>query len=459
MAFPVDYADIARKLTCRKKNQHFKPFLKQDLPKRLHFAKHDRIEALHFYCDPKWQVAKSQSELIKSCNGGFHGSDNLFKNMQALFIAYGPKFKHNTEVQPFENIEIYNLMCDLLEIEPAANNGSHGSLNHLLKKPTYEPSLPKELSEPFQCSVNHSALGNSFGCSCSLPDLTEAGFKAQLMLTPEQESDTKKLNLPFGRPVVLQNSDYCILFNDKYITGYSYNIKMPLWSSYTIGRNEFVSASLEKNPLCLFMDVRIPPGQSQRCQFYHDHPSLKYGFFFPASLRRTSEPTSYSGFSTSNIGPMYDDFKVIWDYFQNVILLKHASEKNGINVISGPIFDYDYDGHSDTLEQIQQMSKDRDVYIPTHYFIILTSCNNSSEPLLQCTGPLDVTSYIVPHRTENREHCADDKDELIWIEQLLQFHAARVKDIELLTALSFFHNTKYSVSELLQLKTFIPDYL
>lgn len=34
--------------------------------------------------------------------------------LQALFIAYGPKFKHNTEVQPFENIEIYNLMCGKL---------------------------------------------------------------------------------------------------------------------------------------------------------------------------------------------------------------------------------------------------------------------------------------------------------------------------------------------------------
>lgn len=30
---------------------------------------------------------------------------------QALFIAYGPKFKYNTEVEPFENIEIYNLIC------------------------------------------------------------------------------------------------------------------------------------------------------------------------------------------------------------------------------------------------------------------------------------------------------------------------------------------------------------
>ncbi|XP_072265018.1 ectonucleotide pyrophosphatase/phosphodiesterase family member 1-like [Pyxicephalus adspersus] len=457
--FSFDYAEFAKNLTCRKKNQHFKPFLKQNLPKRLHFAKNDRIESLHLYCDPKWQVIKSQSEVPKTCNGGFHGSDNLFKNMQALFIGYGPKFKYNTEVQPFENIEIYNLMCDLLGIEPAANNGSHGSLNHLLKRPVYEPSIPKELSEPFQCSVNHSALGNTFGCSCNLPSLTEAGFKAHLLLTPEQESDTKKLNLPFGRPVVLQNSDYCVLYHDMYVSGYSYNIKMPLWTSYTIGRNEFVSPSLEKKSLCLFMDVRIPSGQSQRCQYYSNHTSLNYGFFFPASLRRTSQPTSYSGLTTSNIGPMYPAFKVIWDYFQNVILLKYAAEKNGVNVISGPIFDYDFDGHSDTFEQIQRMSNDIDVFIPTHYFIILTSCKNPSESVMQCSGPLDVMSYVVPHRTENSESCSDDKDASLWVDQLLRFHAARVRDVELLTALSFFHNTKYSVSELLQLKTFIPDYL
>jgi len=30
---------------------------------------------------------------------------------QAIFIGYGPGLKGNTVVPPFENIEIYNLMC------------------------------------------------------------------------------------------------------------------------------------------------------------------------------------------------------------------------------------------------------------------------------------------------------------------------------------------------------------
>ena len=42
---------------CREPNQHFKPYLKYFLPKRLHFAKNDRIEPLTFYLDPQWQLA------------------------------------------------------------------------------------------------------------------------------------------------------------------------------------------------------------------------------------------------------------------------------------------------------------------------------------------------------------------------------------------------------------------
>lgn len=44
----------------------------------------------------------------------------------------------------------------------------------------------------------------------------------------------------------------------------------------------------------------------------------------------------------------------IWNYFQRVLVKKYASERNGVNVISGPIFDYDYDGLHDTQDKIKQ---------------------------------------------------------------------------------------------------------
>jgi len=34
-------------LQCKKPDQHFKPYLKQHLPKRLHYANNHRIEEIH----------------------------------------------------------------------------------------------------------------------------------------------------------------------------------------------------------------------------------------------------------------------------------------------------------------------------------------------------------------------------------------------------------------------------
>jgi len=43
---------------CKKADQHFKPYLKQHLPKRLHYANNRRIEDIHLLVDRKWHVAR-----------------------------------------------------------------------------------------------------------------------------------------------------------------------------------------------------------------------------------------------------------------------------------------------------------------------------------------------------------------------------------------------------------------
>lgn len=44
----------------------------------------------------------------------------------------------------------------------------------------------------------------------------------------------------------------------------------------------------------------------------------------------------------------------IWDYFHDVLLQKYSRERNGVNVVSGPVFDYNYDGHFDSRDEIEQ---------------------------------------------------------------------------------------------------------
>jgi ectonucleotide pyrophosphatase/phosphodiesterase family protein 2 len=48
------------------------------------------------------------------------------------------------------------------------------------------------------------------------------------------------------------------------------------------------------------------------------------------------------------------------------------------------------------------------------------------------------------------------EDESRWVEELMKMHTARVRDVELLSGLSFYQD-RISVEETLQLKTFLYD--
>lgn len=52
----------------------------------------------------------------------------------------------------------------------------------------------------------------------------------------------------------------------------------------------------------------------------------------------------------------------------------------------------------------------------------------------------------------------DGKSESMWVEERMKFHTARVRDIELLTGLSFYQDRKQPVAEILQLKTYLPAF-
>ena len=64
---------------------------------------------------------------------GCHGYDNTVKNMQGVFIAHGPAIPPASRLPAFPNVEIYEFMCHLLNINPAPNDGT-GWLTKQLEK-------------------------------------------------------------------------------------------------------------------------------------------------------------------------------------------------------------------------------------------------------------------------------------------------------------------------------------
>ncbi|XP_034980856.1 ectonucleotide pyrophosphatase/phosphodiesterase family member 2 isoform X2 [Zootoca vivipara] len=449
---------IVANLTCRKPDQHFKPYLKQHLPKRLHYANNRRIEDIHLLVERRWHVAKRPGDVFKKISGkcyfhGDHGYDNKINSMQTVFVGYGPSFKFRAKVPPFENIELYNVMCDLLGLKPAPNNGTHGSLNHLLRSNTYKPIMPEEVTRPLYPVATTPSSDYDLGCTCEDKNkLDELNRRLYVKGTEDNK------HLLYGRPAVLYRTKYSILHHHDFESGYSETFLMPLWTSYTISKQAEVPGATEQLANCVRPDLRISPSNSQSCTAYRVDRHMSYGFLFPPQLSSSAD-AKYDAFLITNVIPMYPAFKKVWNYFQRVLVKRYAIERNGVNVISGPIFDYDFDGLHDTPDKIKLYVEGSSIPVPTHYYSIITSCLDFTQPADKCDGPLSVLSYIFPHRPDNDESCFNSsEDESRWVEELLKMHTARVRDIEQLTNLDFFRKTSRSYSEILSLKTYLHTF-
>jgi len=52
--------------------------------------------------------------------------------MHPLFVAMGPSFRKGAKVETFNNVDIYPMLCKILNLKPAPNNGSLDVVSNLL---------------------------------------------------------------------------------------------------------------------------------------------------------------------------------------------------------------------------------------------------------------------------------------------------------------------------------------
>ncbi|CAN9503607.1 unnamed protein product [Ophioblennius macclurei] len=447
---------VVANLTCKMPTQHFKPYLKQHLPKRLHYANNRRIEDVHLLMERKWHIARKMPEKLRTRCGFFgdHGFDNKITSMRTIFLGYGPSFKFQKRVPEFENIELYNVMCDLLGLTPAPNNGTHGSLNDMLRDPPFVPVMPQEVTAPSLDS--DISVTSDLGCSCHDENKVVENIEA---FTPPDEVDSyNQTHLPFGRPAVMFDTQYGLLQHRDFISGYSRELAMPLWTSYTLSRQEDPDPASDVSPgvPCIRVDTRVSSDHSQSCSGYGQNDEMSFGFLFPPELSSTAESRHDASLITNTV-PMYPAFKRVWAYLQGTLLRRFAEQNDGINVLSGPVFDLDHDGLRDSTDTMKELAGDAPP-VPTHFYTVVSSCQEQNQTVEECDGALRVFSFLLPHRADNSEACNNAEDESQWVEGLLKLHTARVRDVEILTGLDLFRSTNLTYTGTLGLKTYLHTF-
>ncbi|XP_008325942.3 glycerophosphocholine cholinephosphodiesterase ENPP6 [Cynoglossus semilaevis] len=127
---------------------------RQQIPERFHYKGGRFVSPLTLVADPGWFIVKNKQSLPSWQNGsagrynGWHGYDNQFPDMRGFFMASGPDFKRNHQGTAIGTVDVYNLLCWTLGIEPLPNNGSWSQVKNLLRDS--DPSQPAAL---WTCSV------------------------------------------------------------------------------------------------------------------------------------------------------------------------------------------------------------------------------------------------------------------------------------------------------------------
>ena len=119
--------------------QHATCWKKDDIPARLRYSDSPRIAPIVCSTAESWMLTTHtryedlKKRFEKHNPRGGHGYDNQLPSMRATFIAHGKAFKKGKIIEPFENVDVYNVMCKILGLTPAENDGNLETVKRILR--------------------------------------------------------------------------------------------------------------------------------------------------------------------------------------------------------------------------------------------------------------------------------------------------------------------------------------
>ena len=108
----------------RAQNPHMKAYKREDIPESYHWSRNRRIPPIYVRPGVGWLVTQSRNDAPGNWTGAAHGWPQEDSSEYSIFFARGPDFRTGFEAQPFNTIDLYPLICQMLGIEPRPHNGS-----------------------------------------------------------------------------------------------------------------------------------------------------------------------------------------------------------------------------------------------------------------------------------------------------------------------------------------------
>jgi alkaline phosphatase D len=133
--------------------EHISAWKSSEVPKRFHYGSNPDIGNLVVVADSAWrlsgfsfeeekaylkkQLSLSEKEFDEFCNYdllGAHGFDNENGDMYGIFYAWGKEFKKNYSYPLLPNIQLYNIICKILNLQAAENDGNFEDILNIFEK-------------------------------------------------------------------------------------------------------------------------------------------------------------------------------------------------------------------------------------------------------------------------------------------------------------------------------------
>ncbi|KAG8181347.1 hypothetical protein JTE90_007755 [Oedothorax gibbosus] len=404
--------ELESQLRCR--SEHLRVFEKEHLPVRMHYRDNRRIEPIILDTDAGWTIFKEDYlPSHKWCTGGAHGYDHFFPDMRAFFTAVGPSMKKNTSVEPFLNIELYELMCELIDITPNPNNGTRGSLHHFLRQPLrplapkVAPVAPLEVGQVAKDAAEYAKRVAEARCPC----------QPSPQSNPETDSDLRR-HLPFGVPTTTSSdAEVRLLRNVDYDVGFDERRHMTMWAAFTLGpENQFEKVTPD---VCWTGDARVNGSNCPNNETLIKNDLVQWPLYPPTFSSAAFKDAA--AYVTNSIIVSHNFSKVLGDEVWRRLLETEATPI--MNIITGPAFV--------TPTSMRKMDDDG-LVVPSHFFVIATRCSSDDrQPIAAChPSKLRSSAYLIPSHpyTDNCEAA----------ERIIFRNRARVADIEGATGLEFF---------------------